>query len=101
MDMLVTIEDPGVLTRPWVINRSTTLETGFEMTEYVCNENNQDPEHLDATLKNAPSATAKKSETTSKGVPPVQARKPPAPPSGKHAAARGSVVSTVGKEDLR
>jgi hypothetical protein len=47
MDMQVTIADPGVLTKPWVINRSTTLETGFEMTEYVCNENNQDPGHLD------------------------------------------------------
>jgi hypothetical protein len=51
MDMKVTIEDPGALTMPWVINRSTTLETSFEMTEYVCNENNQDPGHLDATIK--------------------------------------------------
>jgi hypothetical protein len=25
-----------------------TLETAMEMTEYVCNENNQDPVHLDA-----------------------------------------------------
>ena len=51
MDMQVTIEDPGVFTKPWVINRTTTLETKMEMTEYVCNENNQDPGHLDATLK--------------------------------------------------
>lgn len=51
MDMTVTIDDPGALTKPWVINRSTTLETNFEMTEYVCNENNQDPGHLDAILK--------------------------------------------------
>src|SRR5947207_8457191 len=83
MDMEVTIEDPGVLTRPWVINRTTTLETGFEMTEYVCNENNQDPEHLDATLKSATPATAKKTLDKSKGVPPVQARKAPAPPAGR------------------
>src|SRR5437870_3985673 len=82
MDMQVTIDDPGVLTRPWVINRSTTLETAFEMTEYVCNENNQDPEHLDATLKDTPSGAVKKDQSTSKGVPPLQARKPPAPPSG-------------------
>ena len=81
MEMEVTIEDPGVLTKPWVLHRTTTLEVGFEMTEYVCNENNQDPEHLDATLTNAPGA-AKKIETQLKGVPPVQARKPPAPPSG-------------------
>ena len=87
MDMRVTIDDPGVFTKPWVINRSTTLETGFEMTEYVCNENNQDPEHLDATLNNAPadptrSDSIKKDQTRLKGVPPVQARKSPAPPSG-------------------
>ena len=81
MDMEVTIEDPGVLTKPWVINRTTTLEVGFEMTEYVCNENNQDPEHLDATLTN-PSSAADKGQNKLKGVPPVQARKPPAPPPG-------------------
>ena len=80
MDMEVTIEDPGVLTKPWVISRTTTLEVGFEMTEYVCNENNQDPEHLDATLSAPPSAAVAQSKL--KGVPPVQARKPPAPPSG-------------------
>ena len=32
MEMQVTIEDPGVLTKPWVINRTTTLETDFDMT---------------------------------------------------------------------
>ena len=51
--MKVTIEDPGALTMPWVINRTSTLETDFEMTEYVCNENNQDPAHLDAVIKAA------------------------------------------------
>jgi hypothetical protein len=87
MDMQVTIDDPGVLTTPWVMNRTTTLETGFEMTEYVCNENNQDPEHLDATLSHAPSDAGKsdsgpKDHNRLKGVPPLRARKPPAPPSG-------------------
>jgi hypothetical protein len=79
MEMKVTIEDPGVLNGPWVINRTTTLETDFEMTEYVCNENNQDPGHLDATLENGGSGKAK---DKSKGVPPVVAKKAPAPPSG-------------------
>src|SRR3984885_13867427 len=54
LEMKVIIEDPGALTMPWVINRSATLETDFEMTEYVCNENNQDPGHLDAIVKGAP-----------------------------------------------
>jgi hypothetical protein len=52
LEMKVTIDDPGALTMPWVINRTSTLETSFEMTEYVCNENNQDPAHLDAGIKN-------------------------------------------------
>jgi hypothetical protein len=43
----VTIDDPGTFTRPWIMHRVATLETGMEMTEYVCNENNQDPGHLD------------------------------------------------------
>ena len=80
--MKVTIEDPGVLTKPWVINRTTTLETGFEMTEYVCNENNQDPGHLDATLKRLPRLTLSEQSRRSNGVPPVQATKAPAPPAG-------------------
>src|ERR1700683_5289051 len=50
LEMKVIIEDPGALTMPWVINRTSTLETDFEMTEYVCNENNQDPAHLDAGI---------------------------------------------------
>jgi len=53
LEMKVTIEDPGALTMPWGINRTSTLETDFEMTEYVCNENNQDPAHLDAIVKGA------------------------------------------------
>jgi hypothetical protein len=53
LEMKVIIEDPGALTMPWTINRTSTLETDFEMTEYVCNENNQDPVHLDAIVKDA------------------------------------------------
>jgi len=82
MEMQVIIDDPGALTKPWVINRTTTLEPDFEMTEYVCNENNQDPEHLDATLKDVASSGSKQRLDKSKGVPPPQPRKPPSPPVG-------------------
>lgn len=75
MEMDVTIEDPGVFTAPVKIHRTTTLETGIEMTEYVCNENNQDPAHLDTLI-------GKETSRLANGVPPVQARKAPAPPSG-------------------
>jgi hypothetical protein len=82
MEMKVTIEDPGVFTKPWVINRTTTLETDFEMTEYVCNENNQDPGHLDATIATPSAGSEKLDKVKLPGVPPVQAKKAPAPPSG-------------------
>ena len=46
MDVQVTIEDPDTYAKPWVQNRLATLETGIEMSEYVCNENNLDALHL-------------------------------------------------------
>jgi hypothetical protein len=82
MEMKVTIEDPGVFTKPWVINRTTTLETDFEMTEYVCNENNQDPGHLDATIATPTAGSEKLDKGKLTGVPPVQAKKAPTPPTG-------------------
>ena len=82
LEMHVTIEDPGVLTKPWVINRTTTLETGIEMTEYVCNENNQDPGHLDATLAKPTTGSEELDRKKLKQVPVLQARKAPAPPAG-------------------
>ncbi|HWU37323.1 MAG TPA: hypothetical protein VN203_06690 [Candidatus Acidoferrum sp.] len=78
MEMDVTIEDSGVFTKPWTFHRTTTLEPNFEMTEYVCNENNQDPAHLDAAYKLDAGARKRMAE----GVDPPPARKPPAPPSG-------------------
>ncbi|HEY4364817.1 MAG TPA: hypothetical protein VGN17_27875 [Bryobacteraceae bacterium] len=47
LEIGITIDDPGSLSKPWNMNRVTSLETKMEMTEYVCNENNQDPGHLD------------------------------------------------------
>jgi len=46
MEIQVTIDDPGAYTKPWVSNRVAALETGIEMSEYVCNENNSDALHL-------------------------------------------------------
>ena len=77
MEMKVTIVDPGVFNGPWMLNRTTTLETDFDMTEYVCNENNQDPEHLNKAI-----GSKDHEKRLVNGVPPVQARKAPAAPSG-------------------
>jgi hypothetical protein len=51
LEINITIDDPGTFTKPWTMTRQTSLETKMEMTEYVCNENNQDPGHLDAGHK--------------------------------------------------
>lgn len=82
MEMEDTIDDPGVFTKPYVIHRTTTLETGIEMTEYVCNENNQDPGHLDATIAKHAAGSEELDKKQLKEVPPMQARKAPAPPAG-------------------
>ena len=46
LDIGITIEDPGTYSKPWVIQRVSSHETGMEMSEYVCNENNSDVLHL-------------------------------------------------------
>jgi hypothetical protein len=78
MEMDVTIEDSGVYNKPFKFHRTTTLEPAFEMTEYVCNENNQDPGHLDAAYKLDSNA----GKRLAAGVDPPPARKAPAPPAG-------------------
>jgi hypothetical protein len=92
MEMDVTIEDSGVFTKPWSFHRSTTLEPSFEMTEYVCNENNQDPAHLDAGNK-LESGGAKR---LSEGVTPPPARKAPTPPNGPTPRAEDGKVDLSG-----
>ena len=82
LEMQVIIDDPGAFSKPWVMNRSTTLETRFDMLEYVCNENNLDPDHLHAAFKTGDSKIGASDTLRAGGVPPVKARKPPAPPSG-------------------
>ena len=42
----VTIDDPGAYAKPWTIRKEAVLAPpGYEMQEYVCNENNRDIEH--------------------------------------------------------
>jgi len=49
----VTMEDPGVLTKPWVIHSNLMLREGTRLQEYVCAENNQDPGHYEELVKGA------------------------------------------------
>ncbi len=42
----ITIDDPGAYVKPWTIKKAAVLApAGYEMQEYVCNENNRDVEH--------------------------------------------------------
>ncbi|MEP6962872.1 MAG: hypothetical protein ABI995_12390 [Acidobacteriota bacterium] len=42
----VTVDDPGAYTKPFAMHGKSTLETGTELMEYICNENNQDVAHI-------------------------------------------------------
>ena len=42
----VTFDDPGAYAKPFKATFTATLRPGDELLEYICNENNQDPPHL-------------------------------------------------------
>ncbi len=46
MDITSTIEDPGAYTKPWTFTQPLKLMPDSDLLELVCNENNQDLEHL-------------------------------------------------------
>jgi hypothetical protein len=41
-----TIDDPGAYTKPFVMYGKSTLNTGNEIMEYICQENNKDVIHI-------------------------------------------------------
>ena len=46
LDYDVTIDDPGAYTKPFTLYGHSKYEHKTELFEYVCNENNQDVDHL-------------------------------------------------------
>jgi len=42
----VTIDDPGAYNAPWTVRQNANLLTDTELLEFICNENNQDVQHL-------------------------------------------------------
>lgn len=46
LEIEVTHDDPGTFTKPWKIKQVADLAENEEVQEYICNENNQDVEHL-------------------------------------------------------
>jgi hypothetical protein len=51
IDYQVTMEDPKVLTKPWVLTSSLMLREGTRLEEYICAENNLDPGRYEKLLK--------------------------------------------------
>jgi hypothetical protein len=47
----VTMEDPNVLTKPWTLRSTLMLREGTRLQEYVCAENNIDPDRYEKLLK--------------------------------------------------
>jgi hypothetical protein len=46
LEVEITVEDPGSLTKPWRIRSTWNLTPGEEIEEYICSENNKDVQHL-------------------------------------------------------
>jgi hypothetical protein len=51
IDYEVTMEDPNVLTKPWTLRSTLMLREGTRLEEYVCAENNIDPDRYEKLLK--------------------------------------------------
>jgi hypothetical protein len=46
INLEIKIDDPKAYTKPWTASYGLALMPDTEMLEYVCNENNRDPQHL-------------------------------------------------------
>jgi hypothetical protein len=51
MEDVMTIEDPVAFTRPWVVHRTYDLKPNWDITEYVCEDNNRNPLKADGTTE--------------------------------------------------
>jgi hypothetical protein len=59
IDYEVTMEDPNVLTAPWMLKSSLMLREGTRVQEYICAENNLDLERFEKLLRNGVDFTRK------------------------------------------
>jgi hypothetical protein len=46
LENIVTIEDPVYYTKPFTLSFTATLRQNDELMEYICQENNQDVNHI-------------------------------------------------------
>jgi hypothetical protein len=46
MNLRITVDDPGVFTKPITVTQEIHFRPGIEPIEFICAENNKDLEHL-------------------------------------------------------
>jgi hypothetical protein len=46
LEMEITVEDPEALATPWTFKSNSDLAAGHTVREFICAENNRDPEHM-------------------------------------------------------
>jgi hypothetical protein len=46
LEIEVTFDDPGAFTKPWKMKEVSELDENEDVQEWICNENNQDVEHM-------------------------------------------------------
>ena len=46
LEIVTRIDDPGAYAKPFTVKFTATLRPGWDLMEYICNENNQDVEHI-------------------------------------------------------
>jgi hypothetical protein len=51
MDVEITIDDPKAYTAPWTVHENPELVPDTELLEYICEENNRDPQHIVGAAK--------------------------------------------------
>jgi hypothetical protein len=46
LENVTTVYDPGAYAKPFTVKYTASLRPGWDLMEYICNENNQDVEHI-------------------------------------------------------
>jgi hypothetical protein len=46
MEIEVTVDDPGILAKPYTIKRAADLAQGYDIYEFICAENERDAAHM-------------------------------------------------------
>jgi hypothetical protein len=46
LELEMTVDDPGMLKKPWVVKRAANLDSADEIMENICSENEKDLKHL-------------------------------------------------------